>query len=215
MIWLARHGETTWNLAGRYQGRLESSLSPLGVRQAAALAEHFAAQHQQGERVPTRILASPLGRCTQTARAAAQRLGLAVETDERLIEIAHGTWEGRLKSELARDDPERYVRWSDDPAHVEFPGGESLHDVALRWYAAAADFTLLDARDTLVVTHDAVIRCALLTARGRSFEHFWDVRVENGAYAVMDVDDGRLTVTRECVADFLGDLRSRPALQAL
>ncbi|MGH7709278.1 MAG: histidine phosphatase family protein, partial [Vulcanimicrobiaceae bacterium] len=33
MIYLARHGETTWNLAGRYQGRLESALSALGVRQ--------------------------------------------------------------------------------------------------------------------------------------------------------------------------------------
>ncbi len=214
MIWLTRHGETTWNLAGRYQGRLESALSPLGIRQASALAEHFAAQAERGERVPTRIVSSPLERCTQTARATARRLGLDVETDDRLIEIAHGKWEGRVKSELARSDSERYLQWSDDPARVVFPGGESLADVALRWDAAALEFAR-DPRDMLVVTHDAVIRCALLTAQGRSFDDFWDVQVENGAYAVMSVDDGRLTLWRECVADFLGELRSRPALQAL
>ena len=33
-VFLARHAETTWNLAGRYQGRLESELSAKGQAQA-------------------------------------------------------------------------------------------------------------------------------------------------------------------------------------
>jgi len=38
-VYVARHGETTWNLAGRYQGRRESALTSLGMRQAFALAD--------------------------------------------------------------------------------------------------------------------------------------------------------------------------------
>ena len=96
MIWLARHCETTWNMAGRYQGRLESALSALGVRQGLALADAFSGRLQRGEAVPARIVTSPLLRCAATARFTADRLGIPLETDDRLLEIAHGTWEGPL-----------------------------------------------------------------------------------------------------------------------
>ena len=140
MVWLARHGETTWNLAGRYQGRLESALSGLGMQQGIALAQHFFERLSRGELVPSRVVSSPLLRCAATARFTAQTLGLGVETDERLIEIAHGTWEGRYRDELAANDPERYRAWREDPAHVAFEGGETLVEVLQRWRSFAPIF---------------------------------------------------------------------------
>ena len=71
-MFVARHGETTWNLAGRYQGRLESELSPLGARQAFALA---GAMQREGV---GRVVSSPLRRCTSTAQPAAERLHTAL-----------------------------------------------------------------------------------------------------------------------------------------
>jgi broad specificity phosphatase PhoE len=214
VIWLARHAETTWNVAGRYQGRLESELSELGVRQAAALARAFVERRQRAQTVPARIVSSPLLRCTATAGASAQGLGLAVETDQRLIEIAHGTWEGRYRDELRANDPERYRMWREDPARVAFEGGETLGDVLARWRSFATELALRD-EPTLVVTHDAVVRCALVDACGRTLDDFWKTNVENAAYAVLERDGERLRVLEECVHDHLAGLRADVAGQAL
>ncbi|HEY0382470.1 MAG TPA: histidine phosphatase family protein [Candidatus Elarobacter sp.] len=206
-VYVARHGETTWNVAGRYQGRLESPLSPLGERQALALADAMEAAGIG------RVVSSPLRRCTATAQPTAERAGVPVETDDRLIEIAHGTWEGRLREELAANDPVRYRAWRGDPAHVQFENGESIADVLGRWRDFAASFA--PNVPGLVVTHDAVVRVALVDAKGRGLEDFWNARVENGAYAVFDVIGGRWTLIEECVAGHLGELRAPIEGQAL
>lgn len=206
-VYVARHGETTWNLAGRYQGRLESELTPLGMRQARALGE---AMRDAGA---GRVVSSPLLRCTETARPAAELLRVPVETDERLIEIAHGMWEGRLRDEIAANDPERYRAWRHDPAHVRFERGESLADVLARWRAFAASFQ--PDVPALVVTHDAVVRVAILAATGRDLDAFWQARVENGAYAELDVTANRWSLVRENVSAHLGALRASTESQAL
>ncbi len=206
-VYVARHGETTWNLAGRYQGRRESALTVLGERQALALAGAMSAANVG------RIVASPMLRTTATARPAAERLGLALETDERLIEIAHGTWEGRLREEIEVDDPARYRAWRHDPARVAFPGGETLVQVRERWRAFAR--ALAGDVPVLVVTHDAVVRVALVEALGRELDAFWDVEVENGAYAVFDVGASGWTLVDECVSAHLGEQRAAAETQAL
>ena len=206
-VYVARHGETTWNVAGRYQGRRESELSPLGVRQALALAGAMA-----GCGVG-HVVSSPLQRCTETARPAAERAGTPVEIDDRLIEIAHGTWEGRYRDELAANDPVRYRAWREDPAHVAFENGETIADVRARWRDFAASFS--PQAPALIVTHDAVVRVALLHAAGRELDEFWRARVENGAYAVFDVAGGAWTLLEERVAEHLGALRASTDRQAL
>ena len=214
MIALARHGETTWNLAGRYQGRRESDLSALGVRQGMALAEHFAKRQRRGETVPERIVTSPLLRCTATGRFVSEQLGIALDTDARLIEIAHGTWEGRYRDELAANDPERYHTCRNDPARVAFEGGETLHDVIARWRAFAAAL-VTQPQDLLIVTHDAVVRCALLDVTGRPLDDFWKMPVENGAFALLQAERGRLSLVEACHAEHLRGLRADLTSQAL
>jgi len=214
VIWLARHGETTWNLAGRYQGRMESALSGLGVAQGFALAGYFADRLARGEPVPTRVVSSPLLRCKATALFSAERLGLPVETDERLTEIAHGTWEGRYRDELERNDPVRYHAWREDPAHVSFDGGESLTDVLSRWRAVAADLASR-AGEMLILTHDAVVRCALVDLQALPLNDFWNVPVENAAFAIIDNDGTQLRLTTPFFADHLRGLRADVASQAL
>jgi probable phosphoglycerate mutase len=184
-VFVARHGETTWNLAGRYQGRRESALSALGMSQAFALSDAMAEARVE------RVVSSPLLRCTATAKPVADRLNVPVETDDRLIEIAHGTWEGRMRDEIVANDPLRYRAWREDPAHVAFAGGERITDVLARWRAFVA--ALRPSCTTLVVTHDAVVRVALVDAQRRAIDTFWDAPVENGAYAAFDADGERWT----------------------
>ena len=214
MIWLARHGETTWNVAGRYQGRLESELSTRGERQAEALATYFGERSARAEAVPARIYSSPLVRCMATARPSAERLGLPVESDERLIEIGHGTWEGRYRQDIEREDPELYRLWREEPARVAFEGGESLADVLARWRSFARALALR-AEHALVTTHDAVIRCALVDLLGRPLDDLWQVRVENGAFALLETAGDRLALIEECDARHLRNLRAEISGQAL
>jgi broad specificity phosphatase PhoE len=207
-VLLARHGETTWNLAGRYQGRLESALSALGVRQGFALAEAIARETPRIER----IVSSPLLRCTATAQFVADRLNLQVETDERLIEIGHGDWEGRLREDIMRDDPERWYLWKNKPTQITFSGGDSMQKVAERWRSFAAALPVVP---TLIVTHDAVARAAIVIAQGRSLDEMWTVRMENAAYAHFEAERRGWRLVEECADRHLEGLRSEVARQAL
>ncbi len=207
-VYVARHGETTWNIAGRYQGRRESALSALGVRQGFALAAEIAARPRI-----TRIVSSPLWRCVATARFVADRVGLAVQTDPALLEIAHGTWEGRYRDEISQNDRELYLRWRSDPSSVGFSGGETLRDVADRWQSFARSFD--PSGDALVVTHDAVVRAAIVSETGGDLSALWNVRVYNASYALFSVERGAWTLIDECIETHLTALQGDLATQAL
>jgi broad specificity phosphatase PhoE len=208
-VYVARHGETTWNLAGRYQGRRESALTALGVRQGFALAEAFAHIEPRVER----IIASPLLRCQATARFVADRLNVTLEIDDHLLEIAHGNWEGRLRDEIAANDPERFESWRERPSSVNFDGGESLVHVQSRWRDFVAAFNA--EVPSLIVTHDAIVRVALLNALGRPLDDLWAMHVENAAYAEFDVANDSWTLIDENVTAHLAGLRATTEAQAL
>src|SRR5699024_9145458 len=90
---LLRHGQTELNRDGKYSGRGNPELTDLGKKQIAHAARHIS---ERGD--VDVILSSPLGRCHETARAAAEALGMgkdAITTDEAIIEMDFGTWEGR------------------------------------------------------------------------------------------------------------------------
>ncbi|MBV9149659.1 MAG: histidine phosphatase family protein [Candidatus Eremiobacteraeota bacterium] len=206
-VFIARHGETTWNITGRYQGRLESPLSPLGVAQARAMADSLASHPLK------RIISSPLQRCVDTAEIVAQRFGLTVEREPLLIEIAHGAWEGRYRDELAANDPERYRQWRHEPEIVQFENGESIRDVLERWRRFVRGF--MPHEDTLLVTHDAVVRVALVDRLKRPLSEFWRARILNGAYARFDVTDAHWELVEECASVHLTGLVADPSTQAL
>jgi broad specificity phosphatase PhoE len=207
IIRIARHGETTWNAIGRYQGRLETPLSPLGQAQAQALA---GALTDKGIR---RIISSPLERCTQTALPLAAATGVPIETEPLLLEIAHGTWQGRFRDEIARTEPELFKQWRERPENVQFQGGESLHDVLERWQTFVTHFD--PAVDSLLVTHDVVVRVAVLERTGRGIDELRRVRALNASYAQFQVADGEWTLQDECVAGHLAGLATDLERQAL
>ncbi len=95
MILLMRHGETFWNREGRIQGHTESDLTPLGERQARAMAGLVAdlVRHEGGR---FRLISSPIGRARRTAAMVAEATGLPIEIDARLSEICCG--DGRAAS---------------------------------------------------------------------------------------------------------------------
>ena len=171
-ILLARHGETPWNAEGRYQGQEDIPLSPVGEGQARALGERLR------EVTITRAVASPLRRARHTAELALGQRDLPLTLDPGLMEIAHGTWEGLLASEIREADPERLRLWREAPHEVLMPEGESLQHVLDRAWPAFARATegLGDDDTLLVVAHDAVNRVLLCRILGIPLAQLWGFR---------------------------------------
>ncbi len=207
IVLVARHGETDWNRAGRYQGQRESNLTETGRAQAEALGSALAPHSV------ARVIASPLRRCVETAEAIARIHGVTVERDARLLEIAHGSWEGRLRDEIERSDPGTMRRWREEPDTVHFDGGESLADVLARWQAFAQGFD--GKNEVVLVTHDVLVRLAILHATQRPLTRLWEPRVVNGGYARFAVQNGSWRLENECVDDHLAGLLVDPLQQAL
>lgn len=150
MIYLVRHGETEWNVERRMQGRMESRLTPLGRRQAAAMAELLADLILRDPPEPWRLVSSPLGRARETAEAIGGRLGLPIETDERLAEIAFGEWEGKLRDEVSAQHAALFAgrEWLVNP-----PGGETYDQVWARASGWLSDQLADPAHRVIAVSH--------------------------------------------------------------
>lgn len=171
-ILLARHGETPWNAEGRYQGQSDIPLSGIGESQAFALCERLR------DVSITRAVASPLSRARRTAELAlGDRAGM-LTIDPDLSEIAHGTWEGLLASEIGERDPERLRAWREAPHEVLMPQGESLQQVFDRAWPALrrASAGLVEDDILLVVAHDAVNRVLLCHVLGIPLRSVWGFR---------------------------------------
>lgn len=172
-ILLIRHGETDWNIQGRYQGQgFDIPLSESGRLQAETLASRLA---DQGI---TRAVSSPLLRAKQTAEKVLGDRPVPLILDPDLMEIAHGEWEGCLDAEVKERDEDRRRAWRETPHLVTLPGGESLEQVQNRaWTVFHKACQGLQAEETLLmVSHDAVNRVLLCRVLGLDLSRVWSFR---------------------------------------
>ena len=184
-IILVRHGETTWNIAGRYQGQEDTPLSPLGQRQGQLLAQAL-------KDIPIDYcLSSPLQRAYQTCSYCAELHQLTPIKDARLLEINHGTWEGVLAEDIQKQYPQEFELWHSSPQLVQMPQGENLEDVRQRVRAAFDEYAVKYAGKTiLVAAHDAVNKAIICDVLGLGMEHFWQIKQDNTCINVLEYQKG-------------------------
>jgi phosphoserine phosphatase len=123
---LIRHGETDWNVEGRYQGQADPPLNQRGFAQALELAESLASIGLD------LLYTSPLQRAAQTASIVAKRLTIPLHVEPGLMEIHQGDWQTRLRSEIEALYPDLFRRWETTPWEVSPPNGETLPQVQTR-----------------------------------------------------------------------------------
>ncbi|MBL9047245.1 MAG: histidine phosphatase family protein [Tabrizicola sp.] len=150
MTFLLRHGQTEFNLAGRYQGRVDSPLTGQGLEQAARMGETLAALVDARQTV---ILTSPLQRALRTAQIIGARLGLEPLAEPRLIEVSMGDWEGRTAAEIDEGWPGARASHNRNEWFFGAPGGEDYPSVAKRMGSLLSDISQRSDRVHVLVGH--------------------------------------------------------------
>jgi probable phosphoglycerate mutase len=173
---LLRHFPTDWNGDRRLQGRVDRPLTP----EARAALAGLAAPAPWSE---ARVIASPLIRARETA----ETLWPAVETDDRLLELDWGAWEGRRVAELLADPDSGYAHveawgWSRRP-----PGGESPADAWARVAPLLAEIAA-SGRPTVIVAHRGLMRVILARAWGWDFDRPEPFRIRRGRLMPLALD---------------------------
>jgi probable phosphoglycerate mutase len=142
---LVRHGQSTWNANGRWQGHADPPLSALGEEQAADAAAHLPEVDA--------LWTSDLARARRTAEIVAGRLGLPVRVESRLRERDAGEWQGHTRAEIEERWP-GFLTSGRRP-----PGYEDDEALLARVLAAVAEIGAEhEGTSVLVVTHGGIVR---------------------------------------------------------
>jgi broad specificity phosphatase PhoE len=193
-IYFIRHGETAWNAEGRYQGKKDIPLNDVGRGQADGNGHLLKALLERSGRNSEEFdwYVSPLSRARETmdrVRAAFRDTPLPqVVSDERLIELSFGIFEGQLHTELA--DGAMAIAGQRDASFWYYrpPEGESYDDLATR----ITEFGAALPRRAIIVSHGGVLRVLR-----RIIEDFPPDRAVNWfppQDSVVHFADGRATV---------------------
>ena len=151
IVILVRHGQSTWNAAGRWQGQGDPPLSDAGREQA-----RIVAQWLRGEPIAA-LYASDQRRAAETAEIIGQTIGLHPQPDPRFRELDVGGWSGLTIEEIAERFPEQYQAWQ-NYEDVRPGGGEMFREMQQRAAAALEEIARAHTGQTVcLVTHGGIV----------------------------------------------------------
>ncbi|MEN9222263.1 MAG: histidine phosphatase family protein, partial [Thermostichus sp. BF3_bins_97] len=188
---IVRHGESTFNLESRIQGRSDlSRLTPTGESQAQCVARALAG-------IPfDQAYCSPLTRALDTARLVlAEREGIPLQITEQLREIDLTAWEGLTFAEVKEKYPDDHYLWRQHPENLELEGRFPVRDLWQQasefWRALAQEIpTQEEPTNILLVGHSGINRALISTAIGLDPHHYHRLGQDNCAISVLNFPQG-------------------------
>jgi len=216
---LLRHGTSTFNVEGRYQGCSDQSLLTQEGRTGARLS---------GERLKSEgiavIISSPLQRAVETARevrAMLQQSGDAVPfvTDARLREVDLSAWEGLSYDRVKQEFPAQLSAWRLQPSELRMPlpSGEDAFPVR-NLYSRAESFwkdliVAYAGKSVLLVTHGGTARAMVTSVLGLGIEHFQRVQQSNCGISCLSVPRAASRARLELLNDTTHLTKALPKLK--
>ena len=185
-VLLVRHGRSVANTSGILAGRAPGvELDEVGLNQAAAAGRRIAPIRLRA------LVSSPLRRCQQTAEAlqSARTDGIAVSTEDGLVECGYGDWTGRSLKELSKEKLWKQVQ--QQPSAVRFPNGESMTEMSARAIGAVRSWDERlgaeygDDAVWVAVSHADVIKAIVADALGMHLDSFQRVLVDPASISVI------------------------------
>jgi len=191
-IYLLRHGQTEWNVEGRYQGQLNSPLTSLGREQAKLNALKLQKYVNINE---LKLFSSPLGRARETAEIIAKQNGLAssqIIFEEDIQEVNYGIFEGKTKEYCKDVYAKEFSEREANKFTYVLEGGESYANVFVRlkrWLTSVEEEKVI-----VIVAHEMINRalrgiyCQLPNDKMLKLRQANDVliKLENGVEKILD-----------------------------
>jgi broad specificity phosphatase PhoE len=156
MIYLARHGQTDWNVERRMMGQTDIPLNGFGRAQAESLGKDVS------ELKIEHIFSSDLLRTKETAEIVNKFINVDVSLDQRLREINYGDIVGKALSEVSNES------WDQFNFHPEQLNAESLENVYSRIKDFFEELAKRNLSNVLIVTHGGALRMILYYAQNRN-----------------------------------------------
>lgn len=197
LLYIIRHGVTTWNRLKKVQGRVDIPLAEEGIRLAKKTGEAL-------KDVPFDVCySSPLQRARQTAQCVLGDRQIPVILDRRIQEIDFGDLEGtRFKDEQGNILNEQMRLFFENPPLFERPrDGEDIYDIVKRtkefWREITTDPSLAD-KTVLVSSHGCAVRALLQNVYQGDLKDFWHGSVPpNCSVNIVEVKDGHAYLLEE------------------
>ncbi|GIW91946.1 MAG: phosphoglycerate mutase [Pirellulaceae bacterium] len=183
-VYLIRHGETDWNMQGRWQGHVDVPLNEIGYRQARLLANRLARDGVKFEA----IYSSDLARAYQTAWEIGAVLKVPVQLLPALREIDTGRWSGLTTDEVRTQFPDE---WEQIMQGHDLPrgGGETVAALRQRVVTAVEAMVAQHRGHTLAfVTHGGCIRALLAHAENLTGSVFGNYpHIGNTSVSILEI----------------------------
>ncbi len=180
-VHLIRHGVTASNRERRYMGRSEEGLCSEGRWQARQLALRLASADLAA------LYCSPLRRTQETAAIIGQPHALTPEVAADFNELDLSRWQGLTAAEIDAREPEAWHTWCDAPARLRLPGIESFETLQQRVRRGLQALVKRHAGTAVaVVTHDGIVRIAVLEGLGIGLDKYRSIPVDNTGLTTLD-----------------------------
>ena len=190
---LVRHGQSSFNAKGLIQGRTDDSfLTDEGYDQA------FKAGRVLSKINFNEIYSSPLKRASETAKTIIKcfKKEQNIIFDKNLLEVDLYPWSGLSINEIKNKYPEIYPIWKNDPENLTlqrsdkevykpiqelFGQAENFIDNVLKKYSNGID------KNILIIGHNAILRCIILSLIGKPNKGFRKIRLENASFSIINI----------------------------
>jgi broad specificity phosphatase PhoE len=178
-VYLVRHGDVVGSESRRFIGHLDVPLSPRGERQLEALAARLARSGVEA------VYASDLARSRRSAEILAAPHGLVPVVIPALREFAMGEWDGFTAQQIRDRDPAAFEEWMTGVGDFQFPGGESLAEVAARAWPAFQRIAGAHRGPVALVAHGGTNRAILCCALGIQLARILALGQDYGSLSVL------------------------------
>lgn len=186
ILYIVRHGRTSFNVAGKFRGEADIPLIDEGRQDAKEAAEFLEEQGVQ----PSFIVTSDKKRAVETAKILSKDFHDSIKPTDQLRAWNLGDFSGKPKNKENVADLQQYIHDPDTPV----PGGESLNDFRNRILPILAECFEHATRNGvgIVVAHSSVIH----ELGTQIFGDHKTLVVEPGGIVAIGIDNGKITAER-------------------